>query len=48
MSIGGAIFAMIRLGLVPICAGNGLDCLGDAVYHDGQTEEFCMDDARML
>ncbi len=39
---------MIRLGPVPICAVNGLDCLGDAVYHGGQMEEFCMDDVKML
>ncbi len=36
---------MIRLGPVLIYAGNALDCLGDAVYYGGQTEEFCVDDA---
>jgi len=39
---------MISLGPVPIYAANGLDCLGDAVYHGRQMEEFCMDDAEML
>ena len=39
---------MIRLGPVPIYAANGLDCLGDAVYYAGQTEEFCVDDVKML
>ena len=36
---------MMRLGPVAIYVANGLDCWGDAVYHDGQTEEFCVDDA---
>ena len=36
---------MIRVGPVLRYAGNGLDCLGDAVYYGGQTDEFCMDDA---
>ncbi len=36
---------MIRLVAVSIYGRNGLDCLGDSVYHGGQMEEFCMDNA---